>query len=113
MKRFENSLRWLRENPYTEKIVSIFPITEIEPEVKKISLYQGDYPVDVEFTATKKLDVTYINKYFGEKTCTIFYGDDAIERKYCTTSLYTGKVIKDFGLYSLIDEKFIGGYTSF
>lgn len=53
MERFENSLRWLRENPYTEKIVSISPITEIEPEVKKISLYQGDYPVDVEFTATK------------------------------------------------------------
>jgi hypothetical protein len=41
MKRFENSLRWLRENPYTEKIVSIFPITEIEPEVKKYLFIKG------------------------------------------------------------------------
>lgn len=112
IEKIKETIEWIRNNPYTEEIIDISPVEFIDKTEKVIiSEIQGDYPIDVKFTAMQKCIVTYRNKYFGIKKDIIVAGNDAIRYKYVTTPLYEGDILADYENFSLMSVEFIGEET--
>lgn len=110
--KIKEAVEWIRNNPYTEKIIDISPVEFMDKTEKIIvSEIQGDYPIDVKFTAMQKCVVTYKNKYFGIKRDIIVAGCDAVRYKYVTTPLYDGDLLTDYGDFGLISTEYIGEET--
>lgn len=110
--KIKETIEWIKNNPYTEEIIDISPVEFIEKkETIIVSEIQGDYPVDIKFTAMQKCIVTYKNKYFGIKKDIIVAGSDAIRYKYAMNSLYKGDVLADHYGVRLISVEFIGEET--
>lgn len=110
--KIKETIEWIRNNPYTEEIIDISPVEFMDKTEKIIvSETQGDYPIDIKFTAMQKCIVTYKNKYFGIKKDIIVAGSDAVRYKYVTTPLYEGDILADYGDFGLISTKFIGEET--
>lgn len=65
-KTIENIIENIRNNEYTEEIITVSNVELLlENKRKIVSVYQGDYPVSIKFTPMQKVEVTYRNKYFG------------------------------------------------
>lgn len=114
--KIKEAIEWIRNNPYTEEIIDISPVEfmDMDKIISKkiiISEIQGEYPIDVRFTAMQKCVVTYKSKYLGIKKDTILAGNDAIRYKYVTTPLYEGNILADYGDFRLISTEFIGEET--
>ena len=95
----------IKNNPYTEKIISISEIEDMLcPERMGISVSQGNCPIEIRFTAIQKVAVTYVNIYFGERTEIIYGGFDAVQYKRDAEGTYNGEYYGD----DVIDIEFIG-----
>lgn len=93
----------IKNNPYTEKIISVSEVEDMPFERMCISIAQGNYPTEIKFTAMQKVVVTYINTYFGERTEIIYGGFDAVQ--------YTHDVVGVCNKYygdDIISIKFVG-----
>lgn len=107
-KALNESIDWIRNNPYTEEIINISDVELLNTEKRVcVSIYQGDYPVDVKFTEMQKVEVTYRNKNFGLRKDIIVAGFDAVRYKEAYTSLYEGQRLSD----RIISVEFIGEYA--
>lgn len=107
--KIKEFIELIRNNPYTEEIIDISSVEFLDKTEKiVISESQGDYPVDIRFTAMQKCIVTYKNKYFGIKKDVIVAGSDAIRYTYVTTPLYEGDILAEYGDFGLISTEFIG-----
>ena len=93
----------IRKNPYTEKIISVSEVEDMIPKRTSISITQGNYPIEIKFTAMQKVAVTYINTYFGERTEIIYGGFDAVQYKHDTEGM-----LDEYYGDDVIDIKFIG-----
>lgn len=100
-KALQEAIKWIEENPYTEKIISVSKIEFIEPERKEIRDSQQDYPIRRKFTATVKVVVTYQNANFGKMRCTIYAGFDSVAYRYAYTSAYNGDYMDNHDLISV------------
>ena len=104
-KAIESTIQWIKDNKYTEEIISISDV-ELLSGLKRevISELQGDYPVDIIFSAMQKVEVTYRNKYYGVMKATIVGGFDAMSYKYSMTDMFEGSYLSN----RLIGIEFIG-----
>ena len=93
----------IRNNPYTEKIISVSEVEDMIPKRMSISIASGNYPVIIKFTAMQKVEVTYINTYFGERTEIIYGGFDAVQYKHDAEGMCDEYYGDD-----VIDIKFVG-----
>ena len=95
-KALNDSIEWIRKNPYTEEVVSISDVELLDSKERfTVSEIQGDYPVDVIFTAMQKIEVTYKNKYYGLRKDIIVAGFDAVRYKdFQLTDATTGNKFK-------------------
>ncbi len=110
--KIKESIEWIRNNPSTEEIIDISPVEFMDKtEEIIVSKAQGDYPVDIKFTAMQKCIVTYRNKYFGIKKDIIVAGSNAVRYEYVTNPLYEGDILADYGDFGLVSVKFIGEET--
>lgn len=106
-KAFNDAIRWIRNNPYTEEIVTISDVELLTNQDKVVaSEVQGDYPVDVKFTSMQKMEVIYKNKYYGLSKDIIVAGFDAIRYRECRNNMYEGKYFTN----NIISIEFIGEY---
>jgi hypothetical protein len=106
-KAFDDAIKWIENNPYTEEIVNVSDVELLESREKVVvSVAQGDYPVAVKFTAMRKIEVTYKNKYYGLSKDIIVAGFDAIRYKECLNNMYEGEYLDD----SIISIEFVGEY---
>ena len=107
-KDVNNSIEWIRKNPYTEEVVSISDVELLDSKERfTVSEIQGDYPVDVIFTAMQKIEVTYKNKYYGLRKDIIVAGFDAVRYKECRNNMYEGEYLNN----NIISVEFIGEYS--
>lgn len=102
-KAMTEKIESIRNNPYTEKIISVSEAEDMIPKRMSISIASGNYPVIIKFTAMQKVAVTYINTYFGERTEIIYGGFDAVQYKHDAEGMHD----KYYG-DDVIDVKFVG-----
>lgn len=104
-KAIEEKINWIKDDKYTEEVISISDV-ELLSGLKRetISELQGDYPVDIIFSAMQKVEITYRNKYYGIRKATIVGGFDAVRYKYCMTDAYEGDYLSN----KIIGIEFIG-----
>jgi hypothetical protein len=106
-KKFDDAIKWIKNNPYTEEIVNVSDVELLESREKVVvSVVQGDYPVAVKFTAMQKIEVIYKNKYYGLSKDIIVAGFDATRYKECRNNMYEGEYLDD----SIISIEFVGEY---
>ena len=102
------SIECIKNNSYTEEIVNISDVELLSSMEKVIvSEIQGDYPMDVRFTAMQKIEVTYRNKYFGLSKDIIVAGFDAVRYKECRNNMYEGTYLNE----NIISVEFVGEYS--
>lgn len=107
-KGIERTIEWIRNNPYTEKIIHVSEVELLSNNERVFySEIQGAYPVDIEFTAHQKVVVTYLNTYFGVCKATILGGFDACRYKKEATSMYNGEHLGEY----LIGVEFLGEWA--
>ena len=108
-KALQNAIEEIRNNPYTEKIISVSDVKLLDgAEHYIISETQGDqYRVEVRFTAMVEVSVTCVNRYYGEMTDKIVAGFDAIRYTKCYTSTYNGEYMTN----NTIKVEFVGEYA--
>lgn len=108
-KALRNAIEEIRNNPYTEKIISVSDVKLLDgTEHFVVSETQGDqYRTEVRFTAMMEVTVTYVNKYYGEMTDKIVAGFDAIRYTKCNTNIYEGNYLDS----NTIKVEFLGEYA--
>lgn len=108
-KALQNAIEEIRNNPYTEKIISVSDVGLLDgTEHFVVSETQGDqYRTEVRFTAMMEVSVTYVNMYYGKMTDKIVAGFDAIRYTKCNTAAYEGKYLDS----NTIKIEFVGEYA--
>ena len=108
-KALNQSIEWIRNNPYTEEIIDISEVELLNSgERIVVSEFQGAYPVDVKFTAMQKVEVTYRNNQYNRVfKDTIVAGFDAVRYEKCINNMYKGEYLS----YETISVEFIGEYS--
>lgn len=107
-KAMQECIDWIKNNPYTEAIISISNVKPLgASEQIIVSEKQGEYPVDVKFTPMQKVEVTYQNKYYGAKTDIIVAGFDAVRYTMCNNDMYEGTYLNK----NIIAVEFVGEYA--
>lgn len=107
-KALKESIEWIKNNPYTEEVVSVSDVQLLDSMDRIIvSEIQGQYPVDVRFTAMQHVEVVYKNKYYGLMKAVIVAGFDAVRYKECRNGMYEGEYLNK----NVISVEFVGEYS--
>lgn len=108
-KTIENIIENIRNNEYTEEIITVSNVELLlENKRKIVSVYQGDYPVFIKFTPMQKVEVTYRNKYFGIQKDIVLMGYDAVRYKECLNGAYEGEYLSE----DIIAVDFVGEFAT-